>query len=106
MRHHEFFLLVGYEASKKAVVICEIIRDCLVADVETRVSTHLEVDPDTLPHILASSDIFKPPYPLVRAIHRSRKKGDLLVLSPSQELHAEPLHALPHASVDDSPLID
>ncbi|KAK0117405.1 hypothetical protein ONS96_013235 [Cadophora gregata f. sp. sojae] len=106
MKYHDYFLITGYNVTKQKICILELIPDCEVIEVEEWVTIHLKVDGKLLPKTLDSSDIFKPLYPLVRAIAGSCTKEDLLVFSPSQELHSIPLHALPYANEDDRPIID
>lgn len=106
MQYHDYFLITGYNVTKQKICILELIPDCKVVQVEKWVTAHLKVDGKLLPKTLESADIFKPLYPLVRAIAGSCTKDDLLVLSPSQELHSIPLHALPYANEDDRPLVD
>ncbi|PVH75886.1 hypothetical protein DL98DRAFT_313737 [Cadophora sp. DSE1049] len=106
MKYHDYFLITGYNVTKQEICILELIPDCKVVQIEEWVTTHLKVDGKLLPKTLESADIFKPLYPLVRAIAGSCTKEDLLVFSPSQELHSIPLHALPYANEDDRPIID
>ncbi|KAG4435976.1 hypothetical protein IFR05_008557 [Cadophora sp. M221] len=106
MKYHHYFLITGYNVTKQKICILELIPDCTVSMVEEWVRKHLQVAGRLLPHTLGSSEIFKPLYPLVRAIAESCTKEDLLVFSPSQELHSIPLHALPYADKDDRPIID
>lgn len=106
MKYHHYFLITGYNVTKQKICILELIPDCAVSMVEEWVRKHLQVAGRLLPQTLASSEIFKPLYPLVRAIAESCTNGDLLVFSPSQELHSIPLHALPYADRDDKPIID
>ena len=106
MKYHDYFLITGYNVTKQEICILELIPDCKVVQVEEWVTRHLKVDGKLLPKTLESADIFRQLYPLVRSIAKSCKKEDLLVFSPSQELHSIPLHALPYASEDDRPIID
>lgn len=106
MKYHDYFMITGYNVTKQEICILELIPDCKVVDVEKWVEQHLNVDGKHLPTTLSSSAIFKDLYPLVRAIAESCTKEDLLVFSPSQELHSIPLHALPYSDVNDRPVID
>lgn len=106
MKYHDFFLITGYNMNKQKICILEQIPDCTVATVEKWIGDHLKVTGKQLPATLNSSDVFKVLWPLVRAIHDACTKEDLLIFSPSQELHSIPLHALPYANVDDRPIID
>jgi CHAT domain-containing protein len=106
MKYHDYFLITGYNVTEQKICILELIPDCKVVTSETWVKKKLKVDGKQLPVTLDLADVFKPLWPLVRAIHESCSKEDLLVFSPSQELHSIPLHALPYAGIDDRPVID
>jgi hypothetical protein len=103
-QYHDYYQIIGYDVLHREVLFCELIKDCTFEDVRHWVKRYLR-NGDPVGRTLRSSAVLKELYPIVQPIKENVKPGTLLIFSPSQDLHAVPLHAIPYGTTTDYPFI-
>jgi len=107
LRYHDFFFILGYNATSKSLVLYDMIRKFNVRDAHEWVMENILKPQRKNP--AEAPMIYNPPLAkllsLVKPIHKFVKPGDILVFSPTGILNSIPLHAIPFESEDDYPVI-